>query len=127
MMVSVNTNNEMIEEGYDRHFLIAGRRVGGCEDTVAYICVSEDDDPESVFIREILYMGQLSDNWEDRFPTYEENSFGDWAHINGNIELPFGVFGSGLRQQAVELTDFRLVDGEFSAKANGKPTASFVL
>lgn len=120
MEVFVNRNIEMIEEGYDRHFLIAGRRVGGCEDAVAYICVSEDEDPESIFIREILYGGQLSDDWEERFPTYEENSFGDWAHINGIIELPFGVFGSGLRQQVVELTDFRLENERLTAKADGK-------
>lgn len=114
----------MIEEGYDRHFLISGRRVGGCEDAVAYICVSEDENPESVFIREILYGGQLSDDWEERFPTYEENSFGDWAHINGNIELPFGVIGSEPRQQAIELTDFQLGDGKFSAKTISKLHAS---
>jgi hypothetical protein len=124
-MASANMNNDMIEEGYGRHFLIAGRRVGVSEDTVAYICVSEDEDPESVFIREILYGGQLPDDWEDRFPTYEENSFGDWAHINGNIELPFGVFGSGLQQLAVELTDFRLSDGEFSAEAISMPSGSY--
>lgn len=123
-MVSVNMNNEMIEEGCDRHFLISGRRCGGCEETVAYICVSEDDDPESVFISEILYDGQLSEDWEERLPTYEENSFGDWAHINGNIELPFGVIGSGRQRQAVELTDFQLVEGDFSAKAIGKPSGS---
>jgi len=119
---SMNMNNEMIEEGDGRHFLISGRRVGVSEDTVAYIFVSEDEDPESVFISEILYGGQLSDDWEERLPTYEENSFGDWAYINGSIELPFGVIGSERRRQAVELTDFRLVDGEFSAKAIGKPS-----
>lgn len=94
------------------------------EDTVAYIFVSEDEDPESVFIREILYGGQLSDDWKDRFPTYEENSYGDWAHINGNIELPDGVFGPELQGKAVELTDFRLMDGKFSAKTDKTRTGN---
>lgn len=124
-MVSVRMNNEMIEEGYGRHFLMSGRRVGGCEDTVAYIFVSEDEDPEPVFIREILYGGQLSNDWEERLPTYEENSYGDWAYINGSIELPFGVNGIERLRQAVELTDFSLVGGEFSAKAIRKAFGSF--
>lgn len=115
----------MEEEKIIGHFLLAGRKCGGCEDTVAYVRVAEDENPESVFIRDILYAGRLSDGWEERLPTYEENSFGDWAEINGIIELPFGVDTSEPRQQAVELTDFLLEEGKLSAKAIDQPEASF--
>lgn len=115
----------MIEDVYYRHFLITGRHCGVCEDTVAHICVAEDEDPESVFIRDILYGGQLSDDWEERQPTYEENSFGDWTYINGRIQLPFGVDGAENQLQALELSDFRIEDGKISAKAvRPKQTAS---
>jgi hypothetical protein len=109
--------NNMNNVGANRYFLISGRRVGVCEDTVAYICVSEDQDPESVFISEILYGGQLSDDWEERLPTYEENSFGDWAYINGNIELPYGADEAGADERAIILEDFTLQNGTFTARA----------
>lgn len=110
-----------MEQDYYRHFLISGRKHGGCEDTTAYVCVKEEQDPDAVFIREILYKGSLSDGWEEKWPTEEENNFGDWADINGRIELPFGVGGSEIRLQAVELTDFRLGEGKFSARASSSP------
>ncbi len=115
-----------MEQDYYRHFLISGRKHGGCEDTTAYVCVKEEQDPDAVFIREILYKGSLSDDWEERWPTEEENSFGDWADINGRIELPFGVGGPEIRLQAVELIDFRIEDGKFSTKVIIYPRAASV-
>jgi len=107
----------MKDQDYKRQFLMSGRQCGWSEDAVAYICVDEDEDPEPVFISEILYGGILPEGWQDRFPTYEENSFGEWASINGCIELPFGVRGSETMPQALDLSDFRFEDGKISARA----------
>ena len=70
---------------------------------------------EAVFIHDILYGGSLADDLEDRLPTYDENSHGDWAHINGTIELPYGISDIGDHPQTMELTDFRLENGKIVA------------
>ena len=107
----------MSDEIYYEHYLLSGRRCGGSENSTAYIRVPEDEDPEPIFISEILYGGTLPVDWQDRLPTYEENSFGDWAYITGRIELPFGVSGSENMPQAMSLIDFRFGEGTISANA----------
>jgi len=116
-MVSANKKREMMDQEYNRHFLISGRRCGCCEDAVAFISAAEDQDPEQIFIRDILYRGALPVGWEDRSPTYDENNFGEWAYINGNIELPFPVSGTEHKLQALVLDDFRLESGKISSDA----------
>lgn len=100
-----------------RHFIINGRICGWSEDLTAYICVDVEEDPETVFISEALYEGRLPDDWEFRAPTYEENSYGEWAYINGSIELGCGVDGAGADLRAIILEDFTLKDGTFTARA----------
>lgn len=107
----------MEEEQIFSHFLLSGRRCGWAEDMIAYVCVPEEEDPEPVFIREILYGGKLPEGWQDRLPRYEENSFGDWADINGCIELPFGIDGLVNMPHTLNLSDFRLEEGKISATA----------
>lgn len=48
----------MNDKVYYMHYIVSGRRCGGAEDSTGYICVPEEEDPESVFISEILY-GEL--------------------------------------------------------------------
>jgi hypothetical protein len=105
----------MKEEKAFSHFLISGRRCGWAEDTTGYVSVPEEENPETVFIRDILYAGSLPDDWEDRSPTYEENSYGEWAFINGCIELPFGVALPEEKSCALVLEDFRMNGNTFSA------------
>ena len=107
----------MNDKVYYMHYIVSGRRCGGAEDSTGYICVPEEEDPESVFISEILYGGTLLEGWQDRLPTYEENSFGDWAYINGRIELPFGIDGLENMPRALELNDFKFESGNISARA----------
>ncbi len=107
----------MSEKDCYEHYLVSGRRCGGSEDSIGYICVTEGEDPEAIFIREILYEGNLPEGWEDRVPTYQENSFGDWAVINGRIELPFGMESSEEIPRALKLDEFRFKNGRISASA----------
>lgn len=82
--------------------------------------MDEEEDPESVFISDALYEGKLPEDREFRAPAYEENSHGEWAYINGIIELGCGVDGAGSESRAIVLGDFTLKtlkDSTFMANA----------
>jgi hypothetical protein len=77
--------------GYDeteRHFIVSGRIPGADEDTISHVCVVGDEDPADKFTLDILYEGDLPEDWKERNPTYAENRHLEWRFINSVIEIP---------------------------------------
>jgi hypothetical protein len=72
----------------ERHFIVSGRIPGADEDTWSHICVVGEEDPVDKFTLDILYEGDLPEDWKERNPTYEENDHLEWRFINATIEIP---------------------------------------